>query len=172
MNSTPLLLACLVAAGSFGCGPSKSSTAAVTEMPSLDHRTPLPLLPMMAEHQKQQMRGHLVAVHDIVAALSTDDFAAVEEASKKIGFSDSMGRMCNHLGAGAPAFAATAVSFHHTADTIGAAAKKKDRGSVLAALTTTLDACTSCHATYKQQVVDEATWNQLTGAAMPTPPPN
>jgi len=129
-----------------------------------DGRTPLPLLPMMAEHQKLQMRGHLQAVNEIVAALAKDDFAAVSAAAKKIGYSESEAQMCTHIGAGAPGFTPTAITFHKTADTIAVAAQKRDRAGVLAALGATLGTCVGCHAAYKQQVVDEATWNQLTHA--------
>ena len=141
---------------------SPTKAGASTPASEMDTRTPVPLLPMMAEHQKQQMRSHLVAVQEIVAALAKDDFAGVEAATSKIGYSDSMAQMCMHMGAGAPGFTPTAITFHKTADTIGAAAKKKDRGAVLAALDATLNTCVGCHAAYKQQIVDEATWRKLT----------
>jgi hypothetical protein len=129
-----------------------------------DTRKPLPLLPMMAAHQKQQMREHLVAVQDILLAANADDFAAVEKAAARIGYSPQMGQMCSHMGAAAPGFTDQALAFHHTADTIGEAAKRKDRPAVLAALGETLKTCNGCHATWRQEVVDEATWNRLTGA--------
>jgi hypothetical protein len=56
--------------------------AALDEM---DTRTPVPLLPMMANHQKQNMRDHLVAVQDIVHGLATNDFDAIGKAAKRIG---------------------------------------------------------------------------------------
>jgi hypothetical protein len=43
----------------------------------MDQRAALPLLPMMANHQKQNMRDHLLAVQQIVAALASDDFVQV-----------------------------------------------------------------------------------------------
>ena len=129
-----------------------------------DIRKPLPLLPMMADHQKQQMRGHLEAVRDIVAALAKDDYAAVATATSRIGYSESMGQMCTHMGAAAPGFTPAAMTFHKTADTIAVAARKKDRAGVLAALDATLGTCVGCHAAYKQEVVDEATWKKLTTA--------
>lgn len=144
--------------------PSQPAVEAAAKM---DTRTPVPLLPMMAEHQKQQMRGHLSAVQEIVAALAKKDFAGVEEATKKIGYSDSMAQMCTHMGAAAPGFTPTAITFHKTADTIGAAAKKKDSAAVLAALNATLSTCVGCHTAYKQQIVDEATWTKLTSMAPP-----
>lgn len=130
----------------------------------LDARMPLPLLPLMAHHQKQNMRDHLAAVQEILAAVAIQDFEVVTKAAARIGYSDAMGRMCAHLGAGAPGFAEAALKFHHRADEIVAAAKDRDAGAVLSALSTTLNHCTSCHATYKQRIVDEATWSELAGA--------
>jgi cytochrome c556 len=122
---------------------------------------------MMANHQKQNMREHLEAVRDIVAALSSDDFAAIERASAKLGFSQQMGQMCTRMGAGAPGFTEQALAFHHTADRIGEAAKQHDRARVLVELSATLEACTSCHAAWKQEVVDEATWARRSSETMP-----
>jgi cytochrome c556 len=119
----------------------------------LDQRRPVPLLPMMAQHQKENMREHLEAVQEVVAAAATSDFDNVAVAAKRLGYSESMGRMCEHMGAAAPGFTEQALSFHHTADEIGTAAAKRDGAAVLAALSKTLSACTSCHSAYKQQLV-------------------
>lgn len=59
-------------------------------------------------------------------------------------------------------FTETALAFHRTADTIADAAERRERPATTAALAATLSACVGCHATYKQQVVDEATWQRLT----------
>jgi cytochrome c556 len=128
----------------------------------LDTRTPLPLTAMMAEHQKQNMRDHLAAVQEIVAALAADDMSAVEKAARRIGYSDGMVQMCQHMGAGAPGFADLALTFHRTADTIADAAQHGDRKAATAALAATLSTCVGCHAAYRQQVVDDATWRRLT----------
>ena len=127
----------------------------------IDGRTPLPLLPMMAAHQKQSMREHLQAVQEMTASLAIGDFAGVKQAAERLGSSQQMTRMCEHMGAHAPGFTETAMSFHETADTIGAAAERQDRDAVLTALTRTLAACTGCHSNYKQHVIDEATWAAL-----------
>jgi len=174
------IVAIFLASGAVGCYESTAPAAPPQSVPAasatpsaveaetkMDTRVPVPLLPMMAEHQKQQMRSHLLAVQEIVAALAKNDFGGVEAATRKIGYSDSMGQMCTHMGAGAPGFTPTAINFHRTADTIGTAAKKKDRAGVLAALSVTLNTCVGCHATYKQQVVDNATWTRLTSTAPP-----
>ncbi len=119
----------------------------------LDERRPVPLLPMMAHHQKESMREHLEAVQEVVAAVATGEFDKVAVAGKRLGYSEHMGRMCEHMGAGAPGFTEQALSFHHTADAIVTAAEERDGAAVLAALSKTLRACTSCHSTYKQQLV-------------------
>jgi len=136
----------------------------------MDTRAPVPLVPMMANHQKQNMRDHLAAVQEIVAAVAANDFPAIEKAAGRIGYSEQMGMMCQHMGAGAPGFTEAALRFHHTADTIAEAARQKDAQGVLAALTATLSTCTNCHAAFKQQVVDDATWASMTKQAAPSGP--
>jgi hypothetical protein len=150
-------------AGDRGSAPATSShpsPVAVAPHPAdvldgLDARTPVPLLPMMAQHQKENMRDHLVVVQRIVSATARGDFAEVALASQGIGYSEAMGRMCEHMGAGAPGFTEQALAFHRTADGIAHAAARKDAAAVLGALSDTLSACTSCHASYKQRVVDQ-----------------
>ncbi len=146
-----------------------SSTATPAEhLDRLDPRKAVPLLPMMANHQKQNMRDHLVVVQEVVAALAREDFPAIQRAASRIAFSDPMGQMCTHMGAGAPGFSEQAITFHRTADTIAAAARSRDRGAVLNALSGTLQTCTSCHAAWKQQVVDQASWEQASSSPAPT----
>lgn len=142
--------------------PARPSAAETLDQ--LDTRTPVPLLPMMANHQKQDMRDHLVAVQEIVLGLAAEDYAAIERAAGRIGFSEATGTMCTHMGAGAAGFSEHALGFHRTADGIATAARDRDRGRVLTELGATLRTCTSCHAAWKQQIVDEPTWQRLTSA--------
>jgi len=128
----------------------------------IESRRPLPLLQMMADHQKQMMRDHLGAVQEIVTALAADDFEAVERAAQRLGFSEEVGRICTRIGAASPEFTREALSFHHTADGIAAAARERNGQRVLAELSTTLQSCRACHSQWKQQVVDELTWDRLT----------
>lgn len=144
-----------VAASTPAPASSSPSSRAVEMLDRLDTRAPLPLLPMMANHQKQNMREHLAAVQAIVAASAERDFVSIERASSRIGYSEQMGQMCTHMGAGAPGFTEQALAFHHAADTIGEAARRHDLPAVLTALGTTLSACTGCHSTFKQHVVTE-----------------
>lgn len=155
------------APGTQATAPSRTATAregAQAALDALDARTPVPLLPMMADHQKRNMRDHLLAVQEIATAAARDDFDGVERAARRIGFSEQMGAMCEHMGAGAPGFTALALEFHHTADGIVEAARQKDATRVLKALGDTLAVCTHCHRTFKQRVVDPAAWAELTAA--------
>lgn len=130
------------------------SVNALLEMEALDKRKPVPLSPTMALHQRQSMREHLEVIQSIVGALAKEDFKAVEQAVKKIGYSKQMEQMCTHMGAGADGFTELAIQFHKTADTIGEAARLKDQTAVLSALSKTLQTCTSCHAQFRQKIVD------------------
>lgn len=132
----------------------EASTLPASPM-TTDTRAPVPLTRMMAEHQKQNMREHLAAVQEIVAGLAADDLKAVGVAARKIGYSDAMEQMCRHMGAGAAGFTEMALAFHHRADTIAEAADKGDAKEVLRALSATVQACVGCHATYRQQIVNE-----------------
>lgn len=148
--------------------PPDTSTAQAA-LDRMDTRTPVPLLPMMAHHQKQNMRDHLAAVQEIIAAVATKDFATVEKAAARIGFSEKMGQMCSHMGAGAPGFTDTALRFHHSADKIVEGARKRDTESVLTSLGQTLSQCTGCHEQYKQHVVDESEWSAAAAGAQAPP---
>jgi hypothetical protein len=133
--------------------PSAATASPQSALDELDQRRPVPLLPVMAQHQKQNMREHLEAVQAVVAAAGEGDFDGVAVAARRMGYSESMGRMCEHMGASAPGFTEQALSFHHTADEIALAAARHDGPGVLVALSATLRACTGCHTTFKQRVV-------------------
>jgi hypothetical protein len=171
-KTEPPVVAKQVAVASSAAPAAVSSAQPSTSGPQvlldrLDARTPVPLLPMMANHQKQNMRDHLAAVQQIVAAAAKSDFATIEKAAGRIGFSEQMGQMCEHMGAGAPGFTEAALKFHHDADKIGEAAHKRDAQLVLSLLGQTLTQCTGCHETYKQHVVDEAEWTDTSGTPAP-----
>ena len=139
--------------------PSSTARAPLTEG-ALDPRRPLPLLAAMANHQKESMREHLAAVRKIVAALSRDDYASAAAAAELLGSSSQMNQMCNHLGAAAPEFTTQALAFHQTADRIADAARASDQKRVLGELSATLETCVACHAGWRQEIVDEPTWQE------------
>ncbi len=144
--------------------PAPSACAPIEALAAMDPRRPVPLQPMMAWHQKQNMMEHLVAVQRITEALAREDWGAIAEASALIESSPQMQQMCRHMGAGADGFTDLALDFHRRADRIGVAARAQDGPGVLRATADTLEACTTCHATYRQEVVDAATWQARTGS--------
>ena len=148
--------------------PRPGAGDAITTFHEMDGRTPLPLTPMMANHQRANMRDHLVAIQQIVGAAADKDFDGIEKAAQKIGSSPQMKQMCNHMGAGAEGFTEKALGFHETADGIIEAAKQKDYEGVMGALGETLGTCTSCHAEYKQKVVTDEVWRKKTGMGAPS----
>jgi hypothetical protein len=100
--------------------PACATCDAQRVLDGIDKRAPVPLLPMMAEHQKRNMRDHLLAVQEIAVALAAEDFATIEKSAGRIGYSEQMGQMCAHMGAAAPGFTDKALEFHRTADMIAA----------------------------------------------------
>ena len=108
----------------------------------------------MAAHQRAQMRDHLVAIQEVVAAVAAEDWGAVAEAAARLGSSPERDRMCSHMGEGAEGFAEQAIAFHRRADGIGSAAADADGAAVLRATAHTLEACTGCHAGWRQRIVD------------------
>lgn len=135
------------------------------ELASLDRRKPVPLQPMMAWHQKQNMMEHLVAIQRITDGVARRDWDAVTRAAALIESSPQMQEMCRHMGAGAEGFTERALDFHRRADAIGVAARAHDAAAVLRATSDTLKACTGCHATFRQDVVNAAEWQRRTGQA-------
>jgi len=142
-----------------------TACAPLEQLAAMDTRRPVPLQPMMAWHQKQNMMEHLVAIQRITDALAREDWEGVAAASALIESSPQMQQMCHHMGAGADGFTELALDFHRRADAIGVAARAQDGTAVLRATSSALEACTSCHATYRQDVVDPATWEARTGSA-------
>lgn len=159
----PVPASASAATGSASSGP-------LAALDRMDRRAPVPLLPMMAHHQKENMRDHLAAVQEIVTALAVEDFDGVEKAAARIGYSERMGMMCNHMGAGAPGFTKQALEFHRTADRIATAARDKDQAKVLSELGATLKTCTSCHAVWKQEVLSQEEWQRRVGEPPPSAP--
>lgn len=137
----------------------------VEELASMDPRTPLPLQPMMAWHQKQNMMEHLVAIQRVTDGLAREDWEEVAKAAALIESSPQMQQMCQHMGAGADGFTEMALDFHRRADAIGEAARAHDGAAVLRATSSTLQSCTGCHAAFRQEVVTAADWQRQTGQA-------
>lgn len=114
-----------------------------------DTRISLNVPPQMAQHQLMNMRNHVKAVHSILDYLSKDEFEkASEVASSKLGLTKEMKMMCSAFGN--KDFEKMGLEFHKSADKMSEVFKTKDKNKSLAALSTTMNYCVSCHATFKQ----------------------
>jgi hypothetical protein len=129
---------------------------------NMDTRKPLPLTAMMAEHQKQNMRGHLEAIRDLTEAFISKNFKMIEDAGKRLGSSSEMKMMCEHMGMGADGFTEMALRMHSEADKITEAGQKKNLKAAMVATNQTLQRCTACHAAFKQEVLSEEDWKKAT----------
>ena len=146
--------------------PTTGSVSPVDQLNAMDPRTPVPLQPMMAWHQKQNMQEHLVAIQRITDGLAREDWDMVAAGAGLIASSPTMQMQCEHMGQGADGFTSLALDFHSRADRIVTAAGAKDPTATLVATADTLAACTGCHARFRQDVVDAATWEARTGSTM------
>jgi len=114
-----------------------------------DKRVSLNLPPMMKEHQLQNMRNHLQAVQEIVNYLSAGNFdAASRTAREKLGLTEDMKKMCNMFEN--EGFRKMGFAFHESGDRLGDVLKEKDLKKSLSSLSSMLQKCVACHATYKQ----------------------
>lgn len=114
-----------------------------------DKRIPLNLPPMMAQHQKANMREHLKAVNEVVRYIGTKDFAlASKTAHEKLGMTAQMKQMCDNMPN--ETFRTMALDFHQSGDALAEALKTKDNERSLKALDTVLTKCTSCHEMFRQ----------------------
>ena len=79
--------AAATAPGSAPTADPAPGTGPWDQLATLDGRKPVPLLPVMALHQKNEMQGHLAAIQGILAGLAAHDFDAVARSAKAIGSS-------------------------------------------------------------------------------------
>ncbi len=114
-----------------------------------DTRIPLNLPPMMAQHQKANMREHLKAVNEVVRYIGTKDFAmASKTAHEKLGITPQMKQMCDNMPN--ETFRTMALDFHQSGDALGEVLKTKDTDRSLKALDAVLTKCTGCHEMFRQ----------------------
>jgi hypothetical protein len=132
--------------------PSQASTS--------DKRRPVKMTDEMAEHQLKNMRDHLEAITAIVGVMAKKDFKKMEKESLRLASSPKMKMMCNNMGKATPGFTAMGLALHSTADKLVHAAKKKDYDLFVRKLGSTLRTCTSCHSTFKQEVVTQEVFHK------------
>lgn len=125
-----------------------------------DERRPVKVTQKMAEHQLKNMRDHLEAITAIVGAMAKKDFKKMEKESLRLASSPKMKMMCDNMGKATAGFTKMGLALHSTADKLVHAAKKKDYNLFVKKLGATLQTCTSCHSTFKQEVVTQEVFHK------------
>lgn len=114
-----------------------------------DERIPLGLDAAAKRHQLANMRAHLEAVESIIKALGAEQFdEAAATARKRLGLTPQMQQMCNAF-ANAE-FREAGFAFHRQADAMAGEFESRDLQRSLAALSRTMQHCTSCHTQFRQ----------------------
>lgn len=126
-----------------------------TQVSSSDKRRPVKMTAEMAEHQLRNMRDHLEAITGIVDAMAGKDFKKMEKESLRLATTPEMKMSCNNMGKATPGFSEMGLALHSTADKLVHAAKKKDYDLFVRKLGATLRTCTSCHSSFKQEIVTQ-----------------
>jgi len=137
MRKTRMIMACLLI----------STSAFATDM---DNRQTLTLSEAQRSHVLEEMRALLSGTRDILAALSTDDMAAVSRYARPLGLGMAH-KAEDHLKSVLPReFMQLGMSLHKDFDLIAADAEsKKDSKLTLRQLSDAMAKCVACHDAYQ-----------------------
>ena len=137
-----------------------SNDSKVNEKISSDKRRSVKMTAKMSEHQLKNMRAHLDAITAIVDAMATMNFKKMESESLRLASSPKMKMMCNNMGKATPGFTQMGLALHSTADRLVSAAKKRNYSLFVKNLAATLHTCTTCHSTFKQEIVSQESFHK------------
>lgn len=133
-----------------------SALAVLVTLPALaasdsDTRIKVKLPAMMQEHMLGNMRDHLLALHEIQAALAKGESdKAAEIAEQRIGMSSLISHNAAHMAPYMPkAMQDIGTEMHHAASRFALIAKEGDLPHALAALSQVSQQCVACHAAYR-----------------------
>ena len=127
----------------------------IVQVTAVDSREPVKMTKEMAEHQLKNMRDHLEVITAIVDAMADKNFEEMRKESVRLASSPEMKKMCNNMGKATPGFTEMGLALHSAADGLVHAAKKKNYDKFVKNLGATLHTCTSCHSSFKQEIVTQ-----------------
>lgn len=138
-----ILLACLFA----GSLILVARTCAADE----DTRIKVNLPAMMKTHMLHSMRDHLLALHEIQAALAKGAFdQASDIAEKRLGMSSLESHNAAHMAPFMPeGMQNIGTEMHHAASRFAMTASEGDLSRSLAALSQVTEQCVACHMSYR-----------------------
>ncbi len=122
-----------------------------------DERELVKMPPRMQAHMRANMRDHLLAVHEIQAAMARGDYeTAARVAEQRLGMSSLESHGASHMaGVMPPGMRATGTAMHRAASRFAVTAQEagvdRDLGRAVAALAEVTAQCVTCHASYRIQ---------------------
>jgi len=116
-----------------------------------DGRTLVKFPEMMKTHMLGNMRDHLLALHEIQAALGDGQLdKAADIAETRIGMSSLVAHNAAHMAPYMPeAMQAIGTEMHHAASRFALTAKEGDLPRALQGLAKVTQQCVACHAAYR-----------------------
>jgi hypothetical protein len=105
----------------------------------------------MQEHMLANMRDHLAALDEILAALNDEDYgAAARVAEFRLGMSSLDSHGASHMARVMPApMREMGTDMHRTASRLALTAEEGDRLQAFRALQAVTETCVTCHAAYR-----------------------
>lgn len=118
---------------------------------SQEARQKVVLPEMMKEHMLGNMRDHLLALHEIQAALAKGDFdKAGDIAEQRIGMSSLASHNAAHMAPYMPqAMQDIGTEMHHSASRFAITTREGDMLKALDGLSQVTAQCVACHASYR-----------------------
>jgi len=116
-----------------------------------DNREMVKMPEMMQEHMMGNMRDHVLAIHEILTALSKDELdKASAIAEERLGMSSMRLHGAGHMAKFMPKqMGAIGTSMHKAASRFSRTAEEGDRLAAYDSLNQVTAACVACHAGYR-----------------------
>lgn len=126
-------------------------TLATTASADQDARQKINLPEMMTQHMLGNMRDHMLAIHEIQAALAKNEpDKAADIAEQRIGMSSLASHNAAHMAPYMPkAMQEIGTEMHHAASRFAITVKEGDMLQSLDGLTKITQQCVACHAAYR-----------------------
>jgi hypothetical protein len=128
-----------------------SLALAAPALAQADNREMVDMPAMMQEHMLANMRDHLAAVDEILAALNAEDFAtAARVAEFRLGMSSLESHGAAHMAQVMPVpMREMGTEMHRAASRLARTAEEGDALRAFRALRSVTQSCVTCHAAYR-----------------------
>lgn len=135
----------------FIISPALLLTLSLAAHAEQDVRQKIKLPQMMQQHMLGNMRDHLLAIHEIQAALAQNELGkAADIAEQRIGMSSLTSHNAAHMASYMPkAMQDIGTEMHHAASRFAITVKEGDMLKSLDDLSRVTQQCVACHTSYK-----------------------